>query len=218
MLPPLADYDYAKNLRANSFPHLDAFMNPDKRHLFFRLMRVFRTEYIVLSLMIAIQVVAGFASPFGVRNLLQYAQPKIRKHPVKEIPIRPHMVLTKNCPTVAEVSKPPPVTMLASEEEEELMDALSPVYDQLKLKKAWWFLEIIPLQLRYQRGNNTWVTYFGLNRGKPRFIPRQRAHGLKVHRSVKLRMEAEYEDDVKRRKGKKYDPRPEFKVEPTWVD
>lgn len=94
-------------------------------------------------------------------NALPVGESKIRKHPVKEIPIRPHMVLTKNRPTVADVSKPPPVTMLASEEEEELMDALSPMYDQLKLKKGWWLLEIVPLQLRYQRGNNTWVTYFG---------------------------------------------------------
>ncbi|RXW23865.1 hypothetical protein EST38_g2012 [Candolleomyces aberdarensis] len=74
LLPPLADYDYAKNLRAHSFPHLDAFMNPGKRHLFFRLIRVFRTEYIVLSLMITIQVVAGFASPLGVKNLLHYIE------------------------------------------------------------------------------------------------------------------------------------------------
>jgi hypothetical protein len=35
---------------------------------------------------------------------------------------------------------------------------------------------------------------------------------------VKLRMEAEYECERKRQKGKKYEPRPEFKVEPTWVD
>jgi len=51
-----------------------------------------------------------------------------------------------------------------------------------------------------------------------RFIPKQRANGLKVHRSVKLRMEAEYEDEKRRKKGKKYIPRPLFKVEPTWID
>ena len=32
-----------------------------------------------------------------------------------------------------------------SEEHEELLDTLSPMYDQLKLLKAWWILEIIPL-------------------------------------------------------------------------
>ena len=47
-------------------------MNPGKRHLFFRLLRVFKTEYIILSFMIIIQVVAAFASPLGVKNLLEY--------------------------------------------------------------------------------------------------------------------------------------------------
>lgn len=92
---------------------------------------------------------------------LPVGEHKIRNRPVKEIPIRPHMLLTKKKPSVAEVSKPPPVTMLDSEEEEELMDALSPIYDQLKIKKGWWLLEVLPLQLRYQRGDNQWVTYFG---------------------------------------------------------
>jgi len=46
-----------------------------------------------------------------------------------------------------------------SEEEEELHDALSPKYDQLKIQKAWWIIELIPLHLRYQRGDNQWVSY-----------------------------------------------------------
>lgn len=50
---------------------------------------------------------------------------------------------------------------VGTEEEEELKDALSPAYDQLKLKKVWWALEIMPLNLRYQRGDNKWVSYFG---------------------------------------------------------
>jgi len=53
---------------------------------------------------------------------------------------------------------------------------------------------------------------------QPRFIPKQRTNGLKVHRSVKLRMEAEFEDEKRRNKGKKYIPKPHFKVEPTWID
>ena len=52
-------------------------------------------------------------------------------------------------------------SQVGTEEEEELKDALSPAYDQLTIKKAWWALEILPLQLRYQRGDNQWVTYFG---------------------------------------------------------
>ncbi|KAF8182360.1 hypothetical protein BJ912DRAFT_928707, partial [Pholiota molesta] len=33
------------------------------------------------------------------------------------------------------------------------------------------------------------------NMGQARFIPKQKSNGLKVHRSVKMRMEAEYEDE-----------------------
>jgi hypothetical protein len=54
--------------------------------------------------------------------------------------------------------------------------------------------------------------------GQARFIPKQKSNGLKVHRSVKMRMEAEYEDEAKRRRDKRYHPKPEFKVEPTWID
>ena len=54
------------------------------------------------------------------------------------------------------------------------------------------------------------------NMARPRFIPKQAKNGVKVHRSVKLRMEAEYEDA--RRKGEKYSPRAHFHVEPTWID
>ncbi|KAG5351898.1 hypothetical protein C0989_004619 [Termitomyces sp. Mn162] len=46
------------------------------------------------------------------------------------------------------------------EELEDLKDALSPIYDQLQLKRGWWILEILPLHLRYQRGNNKWVNKF----------------------------------------------------------
>ena len=46
-----------------------------------------------------------------------------------------------------------------TEEEEDLQDALSPLYDQLKVgNKAWWILEILPLTQRYQRDDNDeWV-------------------------------------------------------------
>ena len=56
------------------------------------------------------------------------------------------------------------------------------------------------------------------NMGAPRYIPQQRSAGFKVHRSVKLRMEAEYEDEKRRANGKRYIPKPVFKVEPIWVD
>ena len=47
-----------------------------------------------------------------------------------------------------------------SEEEEELLDALCPIYDQLKLAKGWWILEIFPLRHRVQnRHDMQWQSY-----------------------------------------------------------
>jgi len=57
-----------------------------------------------------------------------------------------------------------------------------------------------------------------INHAKPRFIPKQSTNGVKVHRSVKIRMEAEYENEDKRRKGVRYEPRAHLRVEPTWID
>ncbi|KIL66936.1 hypothetical protein M378DRAFT_9939 [Amanita muscaria Koide BX008] len=97
-----------------------------------------------------------------------------------------------------------------SEEDEELWDALSPKFDQLKLKRFWWALELLPISMRYQRGDNQWVSYIGINMGRQRFIPKQRSWGVKVHRSVKLRMEADG--------SKKYQPKAKLNVEPIWID
>ena len=38
-----------------------------------------------------------------------------------------------------------------NEEQEDLADALCPLYDQLKLAWHWWVLEVIPQKLHYQR-------------------------------------------------------------------
>ncbi|KAM6490035.1 Uncharacterized alpha/beta hydrolase domain (DUF2235) domain containing protein [Amanita muscaria] len=98
-----------------------------------------------------------------------------------------------------------------SEDNEDLRDALSPKYDQLKISRLWWILEILPVSMRYQRGDNQWVSYIGTNMGKARFIPKQHSRGVKVHRSVKLRMEAQHND------GSKYQPQANLAVVPTWI-
>jgi len=107
---------------------------------------------------------------------------RIRNPPEKEIPIRGHNYLKKkkkqtqdededeeaDIHTLIKETKDDvkskktaqPLMLVGSEEEEELQDALSPKYDQLKIQKAWWALELIPLTLRYQRGDNEWVSYF----------------------------------------------------------
>ncbi|TEB23018.1 hypothetical protein FA13DRAFT_1766317 [Coprinellus micaceus] len=83
-------------------------------------------------------------------------------------------------------------SVLGSETEEEFtsMPCL-PSNDQLTLKKSWWFLELIPLNMRYQGS---------LTMQKPRYIPQQRRKGVNVHRT-------EYEDERNARKARRYRPR-----------
>ncbi|PBK90885.1 hypothetical protein ARMGADRAFT_1014186 [Armillaria gallica] len=107
----------------------------------------------------------------------------------------------------ASIEDPP----IGTEEEEELRDALSPIHDQLKLSKSWWILELIPLEFRQQLGNGKWVSWFGLNLGRPREIPNSSSN-VKVHRTVRMRMEACHEHN-----RRKYKPRTDFK-NPLWID
>ena len=53
--------------------------------------------------------------------------------------------------------------------------------------------------------------FLRMNLGKPRKIAKQHKEGVYVHRSVKIRMEAE------KLRGGEYTPRAKFEVEPTWV-
>ncbi|KAG6837885.1 hypothetical protein H0H93_013038 [Arthromyces matolae] len=73
-LPPLSDSDYAKTLKANSFPHIDPFAGGRKQHLAWGLLRTFWREYIILAVMIFISACASFASPVGVKELLRYIE------------------------------------------------------------------------------------------------------------------------------------------------
>ncbi|KIK76154.1 hypothetical protein PAXRUDRAFT_170739 [Paxillus rubicundulus Ve08.2h10] len=100
-----------------------------------------------------------------------------------------------------------------SEEDEDLADALCPAYDQLKLAPYWWILEVIPQRLRYQRSeDDEWAKDIVLNLGAGRHIPRQQTVGVKVHRTVKVRLAA---DGLE---GGKYSPKANLKVEPQWID
>ncbi|CAK5282832.1 unnamed protein product [Mycena citricolor] len=98
-----------------------------------------------------------------------------------------------------------------SEEELDRADALAPIYDQLSLKWFWWLLELLPLRQHYQRDNDTvWATSFGMNLGQGRHVPKQAKNGVRVHRSVKMRMEAG---------GGSYTPHAKLDLDRvTWVD
>ncbi|KAJ3574362.1 hypothetical protein NP233_g1816 [Leucocoprinus birnbaumii] len=75
-----------------------------------------------------------------------------------------------------------------NEEEEELADAKSPINDMLKIAKSWWLLELVPQKIRFQKDDDTWTSKLSVNYGRGRIIPKQ-SDGIKIHRSVKLRME-----------------------------
>ncbi|KAI9463186.1 hypothetical protein BJY52DRAFT_1221680 [Lactarius psammicola] len=112
----------------------------------------------------------------------------------------------------------PPTGALGFKPEQERKDALSPIYDQLDIWKAWWLPEIIPLRHRQQSLERTMHEhYWSVNVGRPRKIMRSVREGEKilVHRSVDLRMRAE-ESELG---GRKYKPRADFNpLEIEWVD
>lgn len=44
-----------------------------------------------------------------------------------------------------------------SEELEDMLDSLTPMYDQLRMAKFWWVLELIPTKHRFQRDDKSWA-------------------------------------------------------------
>ncbi|KAH9028060.1 hypothetical protein EDB83DRAFT_1910199 [Lactarius deliciosus] len=74
MLPPLADYDYTRNLVQRSFKHLDTFSGGPRRHLFWGFMAVFRHEYIQLAILVVIRVFSSLMAPLGMNQLLRYLE------------------------------------------------------------------------------------------------------------------------------------------------
>ncbi|KAJ7206403.1 hypothetical protein GGX14DRAFT_367258 [Mycena pura] len=112
-----------------------------------------------------------------------------------------------------ELAASPTLFVHKTEEELDRADALAPLYDQLRLRWFWWLLELIPLRHRYQRGDNAWMSYVAWNMGRGRFIPKQQEKGVRVHRSVKTRLEAQTES------GRAYKPKAAFDLARTiWVD
>ncbi|KAF9258241.1 hypothetical protein L218DRAFT_877561 [Marasmius fiardii PR-910] len=106
-----------------------------------------------------------------------------------------------------------------SEEEEDYRDAISPINDMLYEKWGWWILEVMPQMLKYQNDEDySWIQEMWGNWGKARHVPHK--HGVKVHRSVQIRMAAEAEA---LKLKDKYVPRPQIfpdlkGVDPEWVD
>jgi hypothetical protein len=86
-LPVLADYDYAHNLKLKSFKvtlfnlkpsvaytclqYLDVFAKAKERHIAWGLLRVFRFEYILTGIFLALLGLSTFISPFAINRLLR---------------------------------------------------------------------------------------------------------------------------------------------------
>jgi uncharacterized protein (DUF2235 family) len=119
----------------------------------------------------------------------------------------------KKEPTAEEIAKISEQQLTLTEEEIELQDALAPIYDVLATGWAWWILEVYPLKYKYQTADNQWHTSFKWNLGAGRHIPSQSTKGVRVHRSVKTRLDAHYKD------GRKYFPKANLDLKyVTWVD
>ena len=82
--------------------------------------------------------------------------------------------------------------VVMTEEEHEVLDATSPVYDQLALVPAWWSLELVPVLQRRQQDDDTWEVTRRVNFGRGREVPKRTLEQgmVRIHRSVKTRMEA----------------------------
>ncbi|KAG6873167.1 hypothetical protein C0995_002016 [Termitomyces sp. Mi166 len=129
--------------------------------------------------------------------------PYVQKRPPPLSGASAHIELIPNRKAQSLVQVGDPVNVM-SEEEHELRDAMSPIYDQLNLSPFWWLLELFPIKHRYQKGNMSWASHICVNLGRGRFIPKQKKRVIKIHRSVKQRMDAQYPD------GKKYKPKALF--------
>ena len=49
-------------------------------------------------------------------------------------------------------------SVILTEEEEDLVDALSPINDQLWLSPVWWLLELLPMRQKCLKKDGTWGT------------------------------------------------------------
>jgi len=92
-------------------------------------------------------------------------------------------------PRMRKSPSPVPIHEDADGNDEELwptdQDVLTDCHDQLKLTKAWWMLEMLPMKYAWQDAQGKWHAKWGFNFGKGRRIREEEPH---FHRSVEERM------------------------------
>jgi hypothetical protein len=90
----------------------------------------------------------------------------------------PSPQVIKNDPTIVAYSDG---GSFVNEEQEDLADAVCPIYDQLAMKWWWWILEVFPQKLHYQRDDDDrWDNDFVINMGSGRHIPRPQKETIKL--------------------------------------
>jgi hypothetical protein len=77
-IPPLSDTDAAPVLVAHAYPILDPFSGAPRSHVAFGLLRVFKGEWVLLSILILGKVVSNFAAPLGINQLLQFLEARAK--------------------------------------------------------------------------------------------------------------------------------------------
>ncbi|KAI0078129.1 hypothetical protein K474DRAFT_1706686 [Panus rudis PR-1116 ss-1] len=121
-------------------------------------------------------------------------------HPARHAHNKGHMLPSrlgyeKRLPAIDALRNATPEESARREAEEEKKDALSPLYDQLTANWVWHILEYLPQRVKKQKailegtekGGYKWMW----NKGRGRKIFKDEVdEGLKVHRSVKTRLEA----------------------------
>ncbi|KAG6376991.1 hypothetical protein JVT61DRAFT_1033 [Boletus reticuloceps] len=68
----------------------------------------------------------------------------------------------------------------------ERSDAIAPLFDELKINKMWWILEVLPFSYAWQDYNGDWHSKWSINWGRGRFIPYRQP---KFHHTVKERVD-----------------------------
>ncbi|KAF8797700.1 hypothetical protein BYT27DRAFT_6927925 [Phlegmacium glaucopus] len=71
----------------------------------------------------------------------------------------------------------------------DVRDAFADIYDQLIAAKNWWILEVIPMLTTYQESNGNWIRMRRRNFGLGRNVPFNPDRKVRVHNSVKERMD-----------------------------
>lgn len=88
-----------------------------------------------------------------------------------------------------------------SEEERDKRDALAPLNDSLQTSWGWWLLEKLPILHKRAKEGGEHTVWYRSNNGRGRKIPDPEPNQkVKVHWTVKTRLDARYED------GEKYVP------------